>query len=83
MRILSDRRSKLAMTCVKCCNGLIAPEWSARRDERQIVHLWRCPKCECRFEVISPADTQSIEVIMRRIEEILKRRDVLRSRLVA
>ena len=83
MRIVSDRRSKFAMTCVQCCNELIAPEWSAHRDERQTVHLWRCPKCEYRFEVISPIDTRSIEVIMRRIEEILKRSDVLRSRLVA
>ena len=83
MWIVPDRRSKFAMTCVKCCNELIAPEWSARRDESQIVHLWRCPKCECRFEVISPADTRSIEVIMRRIEKTLKRRDVPRSRLVA
>ena len=83
MRIVSDRRSKFAMTCVQCCNELIAPEWSAHRDEGQIVHLWRCPKCECRFEVISPADTRSIGLIMRRIEEVLKRRDVLQSRLVA
>jgi formate dehydrogenase maturation protein FdhE len=83
MRIVYDRRSKFAMTCVQCCNELIVPVWSVHRDERQIVHLWRCPKCESRFEVISPADTRSIEVVMRRIEEILKRRDVLRSRLVA
>ena len=83
MRIVSDRRSKFAMTCVQCCNELIAPEWSVHRDGRHIVHFWRCPQCEYCFEVISPADTKSIEVVMRRIEEILKRRDVLRSRLVA
>jgi hypothetical protein len=83
MRMVSDRLSKFAMTCIECCKELIAPECSAHRDERQIVDLCRCPKCECHFEVISPTDTKSIADIMRRIGEILQRREVLRSRLVA
>jgi hypothetical protein len=72
----SDRRSKLAMTCAQCSKELAFPEWSEHRDERRIIHFWRCPKCDCCFEVISPADTRSIKGIMRRIEDIMKRRDV-------
>ena len=79
----SDRRSTFGMDCVQCDNELIAPERSEHRDERQIVHIWRCPKCDCSFEVISPADTKSIEDIMTRVESIVTRGDVYPSRLVA
>ena len=48
--ILSNRRSKFGMTCVQCSNELIAPEWSEYRNERQIHHVWRCWKCDYRFE---------------------------------
>jgi hypothetical protein len=80
--IASKRRSSFGTNCVQCDNELIAPERSEYRDERQIRHFWRCSRCECSFEVISPAP-KSIKDIMRRIEEIMRRRDALSSRLVA
>ena len=81
--IASKRRSSFGTNCVQCDNELIAPERSEYRDERQIRHFWHCSRCEFSFEVISPAHTKSIEDIVRRIEDVMRRRDVLRSRLVA
>jgi len=83
MTMASDRRSKFAMTCVQCSNELFFPERCQHRDERHIIHLWRCPNCDCCFEVISLADTKSIEKIMRWIEAILTRGDAFQLRLVA
>jgi hypothetical protein len=81
--ISSTRRSSFGMGCVQCDNELIAPESSEYRDERHILHRWGCPKCDCRFEVISPADTKSIRDVMTRIEAVVTRRDVSPSTLVA
>ena len=81
--IASKRRSSFGTNCVQCDNELIAPERSEYRDERQIRHLWHCWKCDCSFEVILPARTKSMEDVMRRIKDVMRRRDVLRSRLVA
>jgi hypothetical protein len=39
----SIHRSSFGTDCVQCGNELIAPEWSEHRDERHILHLWRCP----------------------------------------
>jgi hypothetical protein len=77
------RRSSFGIECVQCNGELIAPERSEYRKDSDIRHVWRCPKCDCRFEVISPADTRSIEDIMRRIEAIVTWDDVPPSRLVA
>jgi len=76
MKTVSNRRSSFGMKCIQCDNELIAPEWSEYRDERQVRHRWRCWECDFCFEsVVSfPADTKSIEEIMRRIEDILTRR---------
>ena len=76
MRTASDRHSKFEMTCLQCSSELLFPERSEHRDERSIIHVWRCPKCDYCFEVISPADTKSIANIMKRIEDILTRNDV-------
>ena len=81
--IASKRRSSFGMDCVQCDNELIAPESSEYRDERHILHLWRCPKCDCCFEVISPADTKSMKDIMTRLEAIVTRDDISPSPLVA
>ena len=81
--IASKRRSSFGANCVQCDDELIAPERSEYRDERQIRHLWHCPKCDCSFEVISRTHTKSIEDIMTRIKDVMRQRDVLRSRLVA
>jgi hypothetical protein len=76
--VASKGRSSFGVDCVQCDNDLIAPERSEHRDERHILHLWRCPKCDCCFEVLSPADTKSIKDIMRRIEGIMTRSDAYR-----
>jgi hypothetical protein len=57
--IASKRRSSFGTDCVQCGNELIAPEKSEYRDERHVLHLWRCPKCDHSFEVIWSADTGS------------------------
>jgi hypothetical protein len=82
-KVSSKRRSSFGTDCVQCGDELIAPSRSEYRDERQVVHLWHCAKCDCSFELISPTDTKSIENIMRRIENIISRNDVFPSRLVA
>jgi ribosomal protein L37AE/L43A len=79
----SKRRSSFGMGYVQCDNELIAPESSEFRDERHILHLWRCPKCDTYFEVISPADTKSIKDVMARIEDIVTWGDIPASRSVA
>jgi hypothetical protein len=56
--IASKRRSSFGTECVQCGNELIAPERSEYRDERHVLHLWRCPKCDHTFEVIWSADTR-------------------------
>ena len=63
--ILSKRRSKFGMTCVQCSNELIAPERSEYRNERQVHHVWHCPKCSACFGslVVFPADTKSMRDI--------------------
>ena len=81
--IASKRRSSFGTNCVQCDNELIAPERSEYRDERQIRHVWHCSKCDRSFEVIAPSDPKSIENILRRIEDIMRRRDAFSSRLVA
>ena len=42
--------SSFGMKCAQCSTQLIAPEWSEYRNESDIRHVWRCPKCDCRFE---------------------------------
>lgn len=79
----SRGRSSFGMGCIQCANYLIAPDRSEYRDEKQITHRWQCPKCDCCFEVISPTDIRSLKDIMRRIEDVVARRGVLSSRLVA
>jgi hypothetical protein len=71
------------MTCIQCDHELSAPERSEHRDERHILHRWRCPKCDCCFDVISLADTKSIEGIMKKIEDMIAKRDVSPLPLVA
>ena len=58
--IASKRRSSFGTDCVQCGNELIAPERSEYRDERHVLHIWRCPKCDRSFEVIWSADLKSV-----------------------
>jgi hypothetical protein len=70
----SKRRSSFGTNCVRCDNELIAPERSEYRDGGQIRHFWHCSRCDFSFEVIPPAHTKSIEDIVKRIEDIMRRR---------
>jgi len=79
----SKRRSSFGANCVRCANELIAPERSEYRDEGQIRHFWHCSRCDCSFEVVPSTHTKLIEDIMRRIEDIMRRRDARSARLVA
>ena len=84
MRMIArKRRSSFGTNCVQCEDELIAPERSEYRDERQIRHFWYCSRCECSFEVIAPSDADSIEDILRRIEDVITQREAFSSRLVA
>jgi hypothetical protein len=50
MTIASTRRPDYGMTCAKCGDLLIAPEWSEYEDENHVLNLWSCPKCHIEFE---------------------------------
>jgi uncharacterized protein with PIN domain len=56
-RALSIRRFAFGMNCIQCNNGLIAPESSEYRNERQVRHAWRCCECGCYFETIADTET--------------------------
>ena len=58
--IASKTRSSFGTERVQCGNELIAPERSEYRDERHVLHLWSCPKCDRSFEVIWSTDAKSI-----------------------
>ena len=77
------RRSSFGTNCVRCDSELIAPERSEYHDDGQIRHFWQCSRCDCSFEVVPPTHTKSIEDIMRRIEDIMRRRGACPLRLVA
>ena len=77
------RRSSFGIECVQCDRELIAPERSEYCNDSAVRHGWRCPKCDCRFEVISPTHTKSIEDIMTRIQAVVTWDDVPPPRLVA
>jgi hypothetical protein len=57
---MPTRRSSFGADCAHCGKELIAPERSEYRDERHVLHIWRCPKCDRSFEVIWSADTKSV-----------------------
>ncbi len=61
--IAANRRSDFGLDCIQCSNELVAPERSEYWNERHIRHLWRCPKCDCRFGTI--VETESIEDVIR------------------
>jgi ribosomal protein L37AE/L43A len=42
----------LSTECTRCKIKLIGPEWSETVDERQTVHIWRCPICGNEFETV-------------------------------
>ena len=52
MPLVFNPDSSFGMKCVQCSKQLIAPQSSEYRNERDIRHVWRCPKCDCCFETI-------------------------------
>jgi hypothetical protein len=50
--MVSNRHSTFGISCVRCDEGLIAPDRSEYRAGTHIRHLWHCPKCSVRFESI-------------------------------
>jgi hypothetical protein len=68
MSMVTHRSSSFGIECIKCCDEVIAPEGSECRNERQVHHFWRCPKCDCCFEslVSFPADGKSLKDVMTR-----------------
>ena len=60
--VASLRGSAHEMTCGKCGNSLIAPEWSEYFSEEHVVlNLWSCMNCGNRFETEAfvPVDAKS------------------------
>src|SRR5262245_30898697 len=59
-------RRRLAMTtaathtvkCPQCSDRIIAPELSEYVCERAVRHLWRCSKCNYRFETTVAFDVE-------------------------
>ena len=63
--ILFHRLSNFGINCVQCSNKLIAPERSEYRNERQVHHVWHCPKCSACFGslFVFPANSKSMRDI--------------------
>jgi ribosomal protein L37AE/L43A len=60
--VASLRGSAHEITCDKCGNPLIAPEWSEYfSEERLVLNLWSCMNCGNRFEteLVVPVNTES------------------------
>jgi ribosomal protein L37AE/L43A len=59
--VASLRGSAHEVTCDKCGNSLIAPEWSEYfSEERLVLNLWSCMNCGNRFETeaLVPVDAE-------------------------
>ena len=55
------------MTCKKCGDALIAPEWSEYVSEQLVLNIWSCPNCGNQFETKAcmPADTEATAVAIK------------------
>ena len=58
MTTIASIRPDQGVTCIKCGDTLITPEWSKYLNEQHIVNLWFCTRCGCQFETKAyvPAD---------------------------
>ena len=58
--VASIRRSSDEITCEKCGEPLIAPEWAEFVSETLVLNLWSCTSCGYRFETEAcvPADPE-------------------------
>ena len=62
MRTASIRNSNFEVTCAKCGDALIAPEWVEYFGEgRLVLNLWSCTSCGFQFETEAnvPANAES------------------------
>jgi len=60
--VASLRGSAYGMTCNRCGDSLIAPEWAEYlSEERLVLNLWCCMNCGNRFETeaFAPVDAKS------------------------
>ena len=48
--IASIRRASDEITCEKCGEPLIAPQWAEFVSETLVLNLWSCTSCGYRFE---------------------------------
>jgi len=58
--IASIRRASDEITCEKCGEPLIAPQWAEFVSETLVLNLWSCTSCGYRFETEAcvPADPE-------------------------
>jgi hypothetical protein len=54
------RCSTFGINCVRCGEGLIAPDRSEYRADTHIRHLWHCPKCSAHFESIEQIPVEAM-----------------------
>ena len=50
MVVSTKNHSPYGITCIRCNEGLIAPNWSKYVSERHIRHFWSCESCGHQFE---------------------------------
>ena len=48
--ISTDGYSLYGITCIRCNDSLIAPDWSRYVSEHHISHFWSCESCGHQFE---------------------------------
>ena len=55
--IASIRRASDEITCEKCGEPLIAPQWAEFVSETLVLNLWSCTSCGYRFETEACVET--------------------------
>ena len=48
--VSTKNHSPYGITCIRCNDRLIAPNWSKYVGERHIRHFWSCERCGHQFE---------------------------------
>jgi hypothetical protein len=48
----TDHNSPYGIVCIRCNDGLIAPDWSKYISERRVSHSWSCDSCGHRFQTL-------------------------------
>jgi hypothetical protein len=58
--MVSNRRFTFGINCVRCKDGLIAPEKSEYRHGTHIRHLWYCSNCETSFQSLESIPVEAM-----------------------